>query len=313
MCSATLSFENSVCLSCAAAVGYLRSQVAMAEPGPDTAICDQLDVNGCNWLVEEADESRCLSCRLTRTRPRDEDEAGMRQWRLAEAAKRRLVFGLDELRLPVRISDGFVGIAVNLLSSTQAPVTTGYHNGVITVDLAEADLAVRTRRQQQLAEPYRTMLGHLRHEFGHYYDEVLVVVGTPWQERYVEVFGDPSTPYEQALQRHYDQGPPPDWHQHYVSAYASMHPTEDFAECLAHYQHIQDTLQTASQWGLTTGTYPDTTTPFDQVLHDAWLPTSVALNEINRSMGSPDLYPFVLSETVIAKLGYVGEVVASAS
>jgi hypothetical protein len=38
---------------------------------------------------------------------------------------------------------------------------------------------------------------------------------------------------------------------------------------------------------------------------DSWLPLTFAVNSINRSMGIPDLYPFVLTPTVIVKLAFI--------
>jgi len=166
-------------------------------------------------------------------------------------------------------------------------------------------------------EPYRTLLGHFRHEIGHYFWNVLVR-DDPSIEQFRLVFGDERQDYADALRRHYPEGPPGDWQDRFVTAYASVHPWEDFAETWAHYLHIVDTLETASAFGLKVkpkigrGSELSTAIDFDpheasDVNHlvDAWLPLTFAVNSLNRSMGQPDLYPFVLSPAAIGKLGFV--------
>ncbi len=209
-CSSTVLFEQSACAQCGRELAYDRVTGRMAlldDAGArGRVLCANSRLNGCNWLAEPcSSHSVCHSCELIRTRPSDDDPAGMREYRLAVAAMRRLVFGLDDLGLPTPASDGYTGIAVDLLSSSVQPITTGYHNGVITIDLAEADHLARTERQVKLFEPYRTMLGHLRHEFGHYYLEILALT-TDAKPRFEAAFGDPDLDYRQALDRHYDRG-----------------------------------------------------------------------------------------------------------
>lgn len=307
-CSSTVLFENSACSTCERDQAYdrtVRELVLLEEAvAAGRVLCANTRVNGCNWLAEPgAPEGVCHTCLLTRTRPSDDDIAGLREYRQAMAAMRRLVFGLDELGLPTPVSDGFLGIAVDLLSSSTVPVMTGYHNGVITIDVAEADHLARTARQVELFEPYRTMLGHLRHEFGHYYLEILALT-TDAAPRFQEVFGDPNLDYEAALNRHYEQGPPPGWSEEFISRYASMHPKEDFAECFAHYLLIQDTLQTVTQWGMIEGRFPDPTLS-GRALLGAWQRAVEGLNDIGHSMGHEDLYPFDLSEQVSTKMDFI--------
>jgi hypothetical protein len=217
------------------------------------------------------------------------------------------------------VRSGSVGLAFDLLSSTAGPVTTGYLDGVVTLDLAESDDAHREGLRRVMDEPYRTVLGHLRHEVGHYYGEILAL--TPQRRsRFRSLFGDERASYGAELERHYAVGPPLDWRDRFVSAYASMHPLEDFAEVFAHFLHITDTLQTAAAFGL----LPATALPVHdpralaaastaEVVGTAWVPLAKALNQINRSLGKPDLYPFVLGPAVIAKLAFVAEIVAAAS
>ena len=218
----------------------------------------------------------------------------------------RLVYQLDDLGLPTD------GLAFDLLSSAEEPVTTGHADGVVTIDLAEGDDAHREALRVQLAEPYRTMLGHLRHETGHYYWTVLV---EPSPARFRELFGDERADYAEALQRHYSSPAPVGWEQEYVSTYATAHPWEDWAESFAHYLHIRDTLQTAAAYGMQVhGRAPLDSTPredpdgFAEIV-ETWLPLTYALNAVNRSMGKDDLYPFVLSEAVLAKLAFVHDLV----
>jgi hypothetical protein len=273
-------------------------------------MCANLNLNGCNWLADLASPAGfCLSCQLTRTRPADADLAGLADYYVAEAAKRRLVFELDELRLPVKVSDGYFGLAFDLLSSDRAPVTTGYHNGVVTFDLAEARDAHREQLRVSRAEPYRTVLGHFRHEIGHYYGELLVLT-THRRDAFRELFGDETASYAGALDRHYRRGAPAGWEDRYISAYASMHPLEDFAEVFAHFLHISATLQTAAAYSLGV-TDAELERPFRDLVTQTWLPLTLALNQVNRSMGRDDLYPFLLSPTVIGKLTFVAEVTAA--
>ena len=339
-CHQLVFFENSRCLRCGSALGFdpgsreLLTFVA-DEPGPTLVApdggdryrrCANAELAACNWVLHDGDDgSLCLSCSLTRTRPADADREGLVQFREAEIAKRRLVFQLLDLGLPLvpRREDPRRGLAFDLLSSTWAPVVTGHQDGLITLDLAESDNAHREELREQLGEPYRTVLGHVRHEVGHHYWEVLVDRGGPI-DRFRELFGDERLDYGEALQRHYADGPPADWPERHVSAYATMHPWEDWAETFAHYLHIRDTLQTSASFGLVvTGPkvgpardpalvanpveHPDQD-PFSLVVLD-WLALTYALNAVNRSMGRDDLYPFVLTPTVIDKLTFVHDLV----
>ena len=263
-------------------------------------------------MVEGEDPNGlCRCCRLTRTRPNDYDLVGMARFKAAEAAKRRLVFQLLELGLPFD-----EGLSFDLLvAGGPEAVTTGHLNGLITIDLAESDGAHREHRRSQLGEPYRTMLGHFRHEIGHHYWPLLVEAPDRL-DAWRQVFGDERADYQEALRHHYDAGPPADWSERHVSAYASAHPWEDWAETFAHYLHIGDTLQTAASFGLIVagpGSRRDGSlisapsaelVSFDTMIGD-WLPLTYALNAVNRSMGKDDLYPFVLAPAIIAKLGFV--------
>ena len=256
-------------------------------------MCRNLKLSGCTWLTAH-EGGQCFACDLTRTRPNDADAEGLAAFPVAERAKRHLVFELEGLGLPVvpKWVDEENGLAFDLLSSVDENVVIGHANGVITIDLAESRASHRERLRENLGEPYRTMLGHFRHESGHYYEWQLVEGER--RTAYRELFGDETASYQDAIARHYDQGPPGGWEASYISAYATMHPFEDFAETWAHYLHICDTIETASEYGLTTVGALDSFSHFGDVVAGIWIPLSVALNMINRSMGQDDLYPFVI-------------------
>jgi hypothetical protein len=244
-----------------------------------------------------------------------------------ETAKRRLIYGLIELGLPVerRSADGDAGLAFSFKTSTpEEAVFTGHSHGLITINVAEASDPFRERMKEQMGEAYRTLLGHFRHEIGHYYWDRLVK-GRPRLDPCRALFGDDTIDYSEAQTRHYNEGPPLDWQGQFVSAYASMHPWEDWAETFAHYLHIVDTLETAGAYGLALTPKAASGVPIPNVktrrLHfddfddliAAWFPLTNALNSLNRSMGLADLYPFVLSEPAIAKLRFVHEAIAETS
>ena len=303
-----------MCVTCGTAVGYSREQGTVAAVSSDRPICANLNRCGCNWITDPASPvGLCFSCTLTRTRPADGDTVGLGQYWVAEAAKRRLIFGLDELQLPIKVSDGSVGLAFDLLSSGQGKIITGYQNGIITLDLAESNDAHREALRQSMDEPYRTVLGHFRHEIGHYYCEVLALTSNH-REEFRALFGDETTSYEAALQRHYSTGSGHSWQDRFISAYATMHPLEDFAEVFGHFLHIADTLQTAQEFGLIADEerVELLEAPIAEVIARTWLPLTKGLNQINRSMGRADLYPFVLAQPVIVKLAFVADLVAQA-
>jgi hypothetical protein len=310
-CGQLVFFENTACLRCGSQLGFDREQRELVTLSAGAARCANLDAAGCNWLAAR-DGELCAGCSLTRTRPADDDPAALEQFRVAEGAKRWLLFELGELGLPVeswREREG--GLAFELLSSERVPVTTGHADGVITLDVAESDDAHREALREQLGEPYRTVLGHFRHEVGHYYWPLLVPEGAA-RERCRELFGDEREDYGAALERHYASGPPADWPQRFVSAYATMHPWEDWAETFAHYLHIWDTLQTAGAYGVSVrGEAMAPEGDFGALLGD-WLPLTYALNALSRSMGRDDLYPFVLPAPVVDKLAFVHERVTAA-
>jgi hypothetical protein len=335
VCTARVAFENNRCLSCGSELGYSVTAgrvVALldvagapgfrpAGPGGEAPVerrCANAGIAACTWVVpEDVPSGLCLSCRLTRTRPDDDDVEALAAFAKTEAAKRRLVHQLLDLGLPVVPRTDGGDLAFDLLSSRHRPVTTGHADGVVTLDLAEGDDSHREAVRADLGEPYRTLLGHLRHEIGHYYWRPLTGE-PPAVESFRALFGDERADYAAAVQRHYEQGPPPGWRDRYVSAYATMHPWEDWAETFSHYLHLRDVLQTARAYGLSVhgdrlGGVEDLAagvTGIEELVKE-WLPLSYGLNAVNRSMGKDDLYPFVLTPPVIAKLGAVHGAVTS--
>jgi hypothetical protein len=328
-CGQHLAFENSVCLSCGSRLGFSlqRGTLLVIADGADSKyggsvdarayrLCANLHTAECNWLVEvgsaqnRADEL-CASCRLTRTRPGDADAVGLTQFAAAEKAKRRLIVELAELKLPIvgRDEDPDFGLAFDLLSSTHEELFTGHENGVITLDLAEGNDAHREQLRIAMDEPYRTLLGHFRHETGHAYFYRLIGASRARLTHFQELFGDPDADYQAALDRHYNDGPPAGWAKRYVSSYATMHPAEDWAETFAHYLYIRDTLDTAAAFGLAPAgaTFKRRMlgpSGFDTII-DMWLPLAWSLNMVSRSMGRDDLYPFVLPAAALQKMRFV--------
>jgi hypothetical protein len=324
-CGRLVTFENTRCLHCRTELAFDPETRDMRALEPAGHRCANELLAVCNWLAPGAGRL-CAACALTRTRPSDADHEGLSALAAAEAAKRRLLFELAELGLPVESwRDREGGLVFDFLSSAHEPVSTGHADGVIVLDLAEADSVSRERRRAELGEPYRTVLGHLRHEIGHYYQPILAPEGSPARDVCRARFGDDRADYKAAMDRHYEDGAPPDWPLRFVSAYATMHPWEDWAETFAHYLHIRDALQTAAAYGLrvdgpdipTTDLAPLRADPDDadegdegvRELLDAWLPLTYAMNAINRSMGSSDLYPFVITAPVEMKLALVHRLV----
>lgn len=345
-CGQSIFFRNSLCLACQSPLGYepQRGSMLTLQPADQAGIwqaqntgtqyrrCSNFETPaGCNWLLPaQTDGDLCIACRLNRAIPDLSIPGNDRRWAKLETAKRRLVAQLLTLRLPVisRMDDADHGLAFDFLATTadgEQPIT-GHAGGLITLNAEEADDARREQVRVQMHEPYRTLLGHFRHEVGHYYWDLLVADG-PWLEAFRQVFGDERSDYAAALQWHYEQGAPADWQSSFISAYATMHPWEDWAETWAHYLHMMDTLDTALSLGMRAGDIELDFQPFTrETLHapdepqadaflvfvNAWIELAAMLNELSRSMGQPDLYPFVLPAAVIGKLHLVHRVVLAA-
>lgn len=357
-CGRPVFFRNSRCVTCHRPLAYEPDSSQMlwqdeSQPVPTWLLpghvaatgdasqrlcrCANFDSPaGCNWLVPLAeDESTpaqplCRSCRLNRVIPDLSIAENGVWWARFELAKRRLVSSLIGLGLPVRSrisEDPERGLAFDLLRAVPGgpKVMTGHDDGIITLNIEEADDARRETLRQALHEPYRTPLGHLRHEVGHYYWQILVD-GSDWLEPYRQLFGDERADYGEALKRHYNEGAPADWALRHVSAYASTHPWEDWAETWAHYLHMVDTLDTALSFGLDPESMetqyeqftpqalfrPDDAEAADFLsFMNAWIGLTGVLNELSRSMGQQDYYPFVLPVAAVAKLQFVHLLVQS--
>lgn len=338
-CGNPLYFENTVCLSCGSHLGYLehRSQLVnliaknglfsvSGDEGKLYRFCKNHEYQVCNWLVEiNSDSEFCTACSLNRTIPNLENESNLVEWRKLEIAKHRLVYALMRLGLQVEPKKGIEssGIAFDFLeeitnAQNSEPVRTGHLNGTITINVAEADSVHREYMRKQMAEPYRTLIGHFRHEIGHFYWDLLINNNSDNLSAFRSIFGDERVDYGAALQNHYNQGASSNWPSYYISSYASSHPWEDWAETWAHYLHLIDLLETAFYFGIETGGHLNDGSPlkmearFDPYLQQdfdaiikAFRPLTYAINSLNRSMGQPDVYPFVISDTVLNKLRFV--------
>ena len=319
VCGSRVYFERVQCPVCATEIAFSPATSDMVRADHADAMCQHRSVIECNWTTEP-DEPFCRACRLNRIVPNLSHDGNAARWQRIERAKRRLIVDLLRLDLPIvsRTEDAANGLAFDFVSNllSVGPVRTGHENGLITLDIAEADDAVREARRAALHEPYRTLLGHFRHEIAHYYFTLLVEHGTTLSA-FRMIFGDERQDYAQALQAHYQNGAPPDWRDHFISAYASSHPWEDWAETFAHFLHIVATLDTAietSMVGREASIAQDAyrESDFDRLIA-AFRPLTEAINEINRSMGVADIYPFVLTPTVIGKLHFVHLVVRQAT
>ncbi len=339
-CGQLLYFENTRCERCGHSLGFLASRLALVPLVPQGPAafrlykgnsmsyryCTNSQYNVCNWLVPEGSGSGyCEACEFNRTIPDISNPEYRDRWRVIEWAKHRLIYALLRLNLlpGSKKKNPEAGLGFDFLADTGGGyrILTGHASGLITFNIAEADDIEREMTRRQMKEAYRTVLGHFRHEVGHYYWDRLIA-GTDHEGPFRNLFGDERTDYGQALQRHYGQGAPPDWNERFISAYASTHPWEDWAETWAHYLHLLDTLETGYAFGIRVepasvqpgsgltvalDTDPYQITDFSGLLN-RWLPLTFALNSLNRSMGLHDLYPFVIPPLVMEKLGFIHEV-----
>jgi hypothetical protein len=348
-CGHPIFFENTLCVKCKHTLGYLPDRGTLSALAPaqqrglwtsvaskDVAgrqyrMCrNYSEINVCNWMVPaDNPEPLCLACRMNRTIPDLSQSDNVACWSRLEGAKRRLVYSLLGLGLPLqnKHDDPEHGLAFDFLAnpdhdfSESQQVITGHAEGLITINIAEADEVIRMKMRLDMNERYRTLLGHFRHEVGHYYWQLLVS-RSEHLDAFRNLFGDEQQDYGVALKKYYDQGAPESWQDHYISTYAASHPWEDWAETWAHYLHIIDTLETAQAYGLAVTGFPlqmlalsefiEKSSTYDQSfkrLLTEWLPLTFAFNGINRSMGMDDIYPFVLSHGVIDKLYFVDKII----
>ena len=336
-CGNTIYFENTLCERCGHQLGYAPEHnglVSLVEDGglwsspaihdESFVFCANEPLGACNWLIpaDPAGEIYCVACRHNETIPSIASAHNLNHWQVIERAKKRLFYSLLRLKLPLetRLENPVHGLSFRFLEdrpATVPPVMTGHDSGIITIALAEADDATREARRTALGEPYRTLLGHFRHEIGHHYWDLLVA-NSPNLAPCRDLFGDETVDYGMALQSYYANGAPAGWPQTHISAYATAHPWEDFAETWAHYLHITDTLEMAVEFGVrATPRVDDDGSHAVRIDSDAfgassiehivdnWIPLAALLNNLNRTMGLPDAYPFILTPRVIEKLGFV--------
>lgn len=341
-CQSRLYFENAQCLNCSTQVVYQPREATFGAWTEGSLIyCANAAECGCNWAAEQGSPF-CLACSLNQTIPDLSVEGNRDRWTRVERAKKRAVYSLLAFHLDVapKAQPGDeTGLAFDFLGDPIGAgpggekILTGHDNGLITLNVAEADAPVREQMRVQMGEAYRTLLGHFRHELGHYYWDRLIRDDSQWLDRFRILFGDETADYEQALQNHYANGAPPDWQQRHISAYAASHPWEDWAESWAHYLHITDTLEMVAALNFPLGrlnaagardlppneanhvdrgtgrtAQPGDMLPaeFDDILA-RWLVLSEASNAINRCMGLRDLYPFIIADTTAEKLRFVHE------
>lgn len=273
--------------------------------------CANREWIACNWIAE-GEGALCRACAMTEVIPDTFHAANRGLWSEAELAKRWVLANLarwgwftaaDPGRRPV------FRLLAEQTSAGEVPVIMGHAAGVVTINVTEADPAERVRRRIKLGEPLRTMIGHFRHELGHYFFERLSE-DEAFPDAFRATFGDERADYAQALKRYYDDGPPPDWRARHVTAYSAAHPHEDWAECFAHLLHLADIADSFVAAGLGAPAAPapgyDPYADGDAgrlITFGAEL--GIALNHVNRSMGLPDIYPFVLAPPIRAKLAFV--------
>lgn len=337
-CGQLLYFENTLCERCGHALGFDASTLNLltletqgdgiftdiTQPHNHYRYCGNAQHEACNWLLPVNDNHVfCTACKLNHTIPNLNIPEHAQRWRKVEAAKHRLVYTLLQMGLSVtsKTEDEQSGLAFDFLADfhPEQKVMMGHEEGLITINISEADEAKRIRTREKLGEAYRTLLGHFRHEVGHYYWDRLIRDDAQKCAAFRQWFGDERFDYSEALNLYYQNGAPSNWSDNFVSAYATAHPWEDWAETWAHYMHIMDTVETAHAFGMRIdpaaaanrdklsveyATNPLLIDDFKELM-DMWLPLTMAVNSLNRSMGQPDLYPFVIAPPVIEKMSFI--------
>ncbi|MCX4189641.1 zinc-binding metallopeptidase family protein [Methylophaga sp. OBS3] len=323
-CGQELFFDNSHCNHCGINLGFDPQTMMVigvtAEEGSQNVLsfsgqrfrrCQLHEQPvGCNWLIaEDDDHQQCISCRLTRMIPSQDTPQNQTRWQVLEKAKRRMIYGLLDLGLPIELANhplnfDFLEDQRSNANVAIEQVLSGHAGGVITINAAEADSSYREATREAMNEPYRTLLGHFRHEIGHYYWQQ--ITDPELASAFSSLFGNPETDYAKALEDYYRDGPEQNWQENYISAYASAHPLEDWAETWAHYLLMHETLETALAFQVINA--PDKEVPFSTWLSE-WLQLVLVLNALNRSIGNADAYPFVVTPAVEKKLQFIDNLV----
>ena len=331
-CNYSVYFENYTCENCGQLTGFRDLDRIMLTFNPlgDALIsdreqieykyCKNKEYDVCNWLIaKNSTDVYCNACQLNRTIPNLSDTDNFDKWRNLEIAKHRLIYQLQKIGLPLPSKiNNIDGLCFDFVAQqNNANLMTGHANGVITILLKEADSVLREKMRKQFSEPYRTLIGHLRHEVGHYFWDRLVYTNGEVLTQFRELFGDERLNYSEALQTYYREATASNWQESFISEYATSHAWEDWAETWAHYLHIMDIVETAYFFGIhvmpkgekkemkAKVTFdPYTIEDFDVILKTC-IPLTFAVNSINRAMGVPDMYPFVISDVVIEKLKFI--------
>lgn len=356
-CGNRLFFENSLCMHCHKEIGFLPDRLLLVPIRPEQESRWSSDLvpkayyrkcanysahQVCNWMIPDGEEEEfCLSCRLNKIIPNLSIEGNHKRWFRLERAKRRTLYNLYKIGLhPLdRKTDPDSGLEFRFMEDvkqydpysqelvTYQKIMTGHDTGTITINIQEADHSHREAVRENMKEPYRTTLGHVRHETGHYFWDRLVA-DSEYLESFRELFGDERHDYQASLQLYYQQGPQAPWQGNFISAYASAHPWEDWAETWAHYLHITDTMETAYDFGfaiegrkinlplpLRSGALLKARDLFKGISFDAmltdWMRLTIVMNSLNRSMGLRDAYPFAVSAGVGDKLRFVHQLVTA--
>ena len=337
-CQQQIFFDDTHCRHCHHPIGYSaqeKNMLTFAPLGlnhwqvlnPDTLAsffkpCQNYTQHQvCNWvLAHDSNKTYCASCELTHVLPNLNQPENLLYWKRLEQAKRRFLYLAQRMNMmprPKKHDDDRYGLRFAFLIPQQGEmVITGHANGLITLNAIEADVVYRETTRVNMGENYRTLLGHFRHESGHYYLDVIQYLHPEFIEEFRQYFGDERQDYAKALEHHYHFGAPEDWQDHFISTYATAHPWEDWAETWAHYLHMMETLETAYYAGLKVqgnGTTlaslnfeecPIGGKDFEHILQN-WVTLTFNLNALNRSMGLDDAYPFQLSNTVKDKLRFI--------
>lgn len=337
-CHHPLFFESYSCENCGHGSGYrsgdrlmltfnpLKNNLLSDREGIQYKYCQNHDFGVCNWVLEQSDPNNfCEACQLNRTIPYLENEKNFEKWKHLEIAKHRLIYQLQKagLDLPSKMKDP-KGLCFDFVSKKHnSQLMTGHASGVITILLREADSVFREQARVQMGESYRTLIGHLRHEVGHYFWDRLVLTDEKALVRFRQIFGDERRDYGQALSAYYQAVAPADWQTNFISKYATAHPWEDWAETWAHYLHVMDMVETAHFFGLKVDPFhkkkmmrakvtfdPYREKSFKKIVN-AGIPISFAVNSINRAMGIPDVYPFVINPGVVKKMRFIHSLLLS--
>lgn len=331
-CNNAIFFENYTCDNCGHLSGYRDTDRTMLtfDPNQEELIsdrehtafkyCKNKAYNVCNWILEkDSPEDYCTACQLNRTIPDLTDRDNFSNWCNLEIAKHRLIYQLQKVGLTlVNKQRDEAGFSFDFVSKKNNPsIMTGHANGIITILLQEADSVVREKMRKQFLEPYRTLIGHLRHEVGHYFWDRLVYKNPSVLQEFRALFGNEEQDYSEALKSYYKNGAPDKWQTSFITKYATAHPWEDWAETWAHYLHVMDMVETSYFFGIkvqpkevlgqmaTDVSFdPYTITDFQAVINTC-IPLSFAVNSINRAMGVPDVYPFVITPNVVEKMKFI--------